>query len=84
MNETGERVSVAPGKPFKRVDGYEADLKYPPEGNKVWMRQRMNANLNFGGGQYNIVVITQTNVILSSKQNEKRTTINFNAPTEAR
>jgi hypothetical protein len=84
LNETGEVISIAPGKPFRRVDGYSADLKYPPD-NKTWRAQRSGATLNFAGGQYNIVAISQSNVVFSAKQNEKKTTINFiNAVTETR
>ncbi|MDB6017740.1 MAG: hypothetical protein JWR19_2229 [Pedosphaera sp.] len=84
MNETGETVFVGPGKPYKRVEGYSADLKYPPESNKMWRGQRIGAPLTFGGGQYNIVAITQTNVVILFKPNEKKTTINFNVVTETR
>ncbi|MDB6108645.1 MAG: hypothetical protein JWR69_395, partial [Pedosphaera sp.] len=54
LNETSETITIAPGKPFRRVDGYSADLRYPPE-NKPWRDVRSGAALNFAGGQYNIV-----------------------------
>ena len=31
LNDTGERVVLKKDVPFKRVDGYTADLKYEPE-----------------------------------------------------
>jgi hypothetical protein len=83
LNDSGEVVNVAPGKPYKRVDGYEADLKYAPE-NKVMRGQRVGATLTFAGGQYNIVAISRSNVVLSAKSNDKKTTLNFNAVTEPR
>ena len=83
LGDTGEKVSVAPGKPYKRVDGYAADLKYAPE-NKTWRNQRMGQTLTFAGDQYNIVAITQSNVVLSAKANDKKTTLNFVSSTEPR
>jgi hypothetical protein len=85
LNDSGEVVNVEPGKPYKRVDGYEADLKYAPE-NKLMRGQRVGATLTFAGGQYNIVAISKSNVVLSAKSNDKKTTLNFNvnAVTEPR
>src|SRR5581483_656851 len=59
LNETGDTFSVSPDKPFKRVEGYQADLKYGQELNKIWKNQRVGASLNFAGGQYIIVAITE-------------------------
>jgi len=82
--ETGETISLGPDKPFKRVAGYSADLKYPPEAGWVRNGQRVEALLVFGGQQYKIVAITQSNVVVSAKSNDKKTTITFNSPTEPR
>lgn len=82
MNETGDSISITPDKPFKRVEGYQADLKYGLEANKIWKSQRVGATLNFAGGQYIIVAITENNVVLSAKSNDKKTTITFNPATE--
>jgi hypothetical protein len=87
LNETGEAISISPDKPFKRVAGYAADLKYAADNNKMWRGQRIGAPLVFAGGMYNIVGITQTNVVLKNQQNDKKTTIPFNpanAVTETR
>ena len=82
LNETGDNISISPDKPFKRIEGYQSDLKYGLEANKIWKNQRVGATLNFAGGQYNIVAITETNVVLSAKSNDKKTTITFNPATE--
>lgn len=82
MNESGDSISISPDKPFKRVEGYQADLKYGLEANKIWKNQRVGATLNFAGGQYIIVAITENNVVLSAKSNDKKTTITFNPATE--
>ena len=61
------------------MDGYEADLKYPLEAGKTWIKQRAgyHVRLNFFNGSYNIVAITETNVVVSAIPNEKKTTIPF-------
>ena len=82
MNETGESISISPEKPFKRIEGYQSDLKYGLEANQIWKNQRVGATLNFAGGQYIVVAITENNVVLSAKSNDKKTTITFNPATE--
>ena len=63
---------------YKRIDGYTADLKYPPE-NKTWTGRRVGSpQLTFNGEEYNIVAITQNEVVLSAKSNQKKWTITFN------
>ena len=84
-NETMEIVSLTPDKPFKRVEGYSADLKYPLEQNKVWLNQRISSKpLMFANGYYNIVAISESNVVVSAKSNDKHTTITFHSATEPR
>jgi hypothetical protein len=72
----GETAVVSKGKPFQRVDGYSADLKYDPEGLK-WAGRRTGADLKFAGDDYNIVAIHQDEVILSAQSNQKRTTLRY-------
>lgn len=72
LTDTGDRVTLSKGQPFRRVDGYTADLKYDPE-NKKWQGQRLGAVLKFAGDDYNIVAITQDTVILSARSNQKKT-----------
>jgi hypothetical protein len=77
-NETGETIAVTPDKPFRRVDGFAADLKYPMEANKIWTDRRVGSRpLQFANGTYNIVVITESNVVVSAESNKKKTTIPF-------
>ena len=71
----GELVSVTKEKPFKRVDGYTVDLKYPLE-NRTWLNQRVGSpSLKFGGEEYNIVAITKTEVVVLAKSNQKKTPV---------
>lgn len=69
---TDGNVSVTRSKPFKRVDGYMADLKYPPE-TKTWLKRRVGDKLVFAGEEYNIVAINENEVVLSAPSGKKTT-----------
>ena len=77
LNDTGERVVVSTNQPFRRVDGYMADLKYAPE-NKTWTKRRIGSELAFNGEDYKIVAINSNEVVLSAKSNQKKWTIKQN------
>jgi hypothetical protein len=72
VTDVTNRVTIARDKPFRRVDGYMADLKYDLEGQK-WTGKRVGQVLRFGGEDYNIVAITQDQVIISARSNQKKT-----------
>ncbi|MGO8838629.1 MAG: hypothetical protein ACLQAH_06460 [Limisphaerales bacterium] len=76
LTDTGERVTLSKDKPFRRVDGYLADLKYDPEGKK-WQGQRVDSVLKLAGDDYNIVAIDQGVVVLSARSNQKKTTLTY-------
>jgi hypothetical protein len=73
--EDKETVSVSKEKPFKRVDGYMVDLRYPFENRPPWLSQRVGGVLKFGGEEYNIVAITKTEVVVLAKSNQKKTPV---------
>jgi hypothetical protein len=78
LKDSGERVNIPQGtNGFRRIDGYTADLRYPPENNKFWSNRRVNSQppLAFNGEEYNIVGINQNEVVLAAKSNLKKTTI---------
>jgi hypothetical protein len=79
LMDTGERATLSKDKPFRRVDGYFADLRYdlekPP---RTWQGQRIGANLKFAGDDYIIVAIDPGAVILSARSNQKKTTLTYN------
>jgi hypothetical protein len=84
-NETGEKMVITPEKPFQRVDGFSADLKYPLEVNKTWLDRRVGSKpIVFANGLYNIVAITESNVVVLAESNKKKTTIEFHTVTEPR
>ena len=78
LNDTHERVEVAKDQPFRRIEGYMVDLKYAPE-TKTWTNRRIGASLSLNGEEYNIVAITENEVVLSAKSNQKKWTIKYSA-----
>ena len=75
----GTKANVAPSKPFTRVDGYKADLKYPPEPRIALADQRVGDKLTLTGEDYIIVAINSNEVVVSARSNDRRTTIRNNA-----
>jgi hypothetical protein len=78
LGDTGDKVSVFKDRPYQRVDGYKADLSYPPE-NRSFLERRVNDTLILGGEDYIVVAISQNEVVLSARSNNKRTTLRYNA-----
>jgi hypothetical protein len=76
LTDTGERATLSKDKPFRRTDGYTADLKYDPEGKK-WQGQRIGADLKFAGDDNIVVAINQDTVILLARSNQKKTTLTY-------
>jgi flagellar basal body-associated protein FliL len=74
LNDTGEAAVIATNKPFARVDGYMADLRYPLENRPPWLARRIGATLTFNNEDYKIVAINQDEVTLSAP-NQKKWTI---------
>lgn len=74
--ESGQNVNLSQSKPFQQVDGYAADLKYPPEGRK-WDDVREGSPLKFNGNGYKVVVIDQNEVVISADSNQKKTTLPY-------
>jgi hypothetical protein len=70
--------SLTKDAPFKQVEGYVVDLKYPPE-NLSFNGKRLNDSVAFGGDDYNIVDIVPDGIVLSSRSSTKRILIKYNA-----
>ena len=77
LSDTAEKVTVTTNQPFRRIDGWTADLKYDPE-TKSWPKRRVGNQLAFNGEDYNIVAISSNEVVLSAKSNQKKWTIKYN------
>jgi|KBSMisStandDraft_5_1062788.scaffolds.fasta_scaffold509232_2 hypothetical protein len=78
--DTGEKVTLTKQSkevPYKRIDGYAADVSYPPEkfGRK---NQRVGDMLKFASEEYKIVAINPNELVLSANSNQKKWTIKSN------
>jgi hypothetical protein len=72
LKETGERITISKEKPFVRADAYQTDLRYGPD-NRMFSKQRVGAQLTFGGESYKIVGINQNEVELMASNDKKYT-----------
>lgn len=75
LTDGGDIVEVSKEKPFRRIDGYMVDLKYPLENRPPWASQRIGSALKFGGEDYIIVAITKNEVVVLAKSNQKKTPV---------
>jgi patatin-like phospholipase/acyl hydrolase len=76
LADTGQEIQLSKDKPFRRVDGYTADLKYEFE-NARWSGQRIGNHLKFAGDDYTIVDINSDEVVLSARSNQKKWTLRY-------
>lgn len=76
--EGGEIIQISAEKPFTKTAGYMADLKYPPENNRIFKNMRVDQTFTLSGETYNIVAITEAEIVVSAKSSSKRTTVKFN------
>jgi hypothetical protein len=70
LSDTGQRISLSKDEPFRRVDGYMADLFYPPESRK-WAARRVGDKIPVERQYYNIVAISEDEVVLSARSGKK-------------
>ena len=78
LTDTGETVTVSRDKPYQRVEGYSADLKYELEKPaKNFAGLRSGSRISFGGEDYIVVAVDADEVILSAQSNQKKTTLPF-------
>lgn len=73
LTDPKETVSVAPDKPYKRIDGYTADLRYDLE-NRDFTGVRNGETIAFAGDEY-VVEISADQVVLSAKSSTKKTVL---------
>jgi hypothetical protein len=70
----GVSVTVSRAAPYRRVDGYTVDLRYPPE-DRTYADRRKGDILVLGGETNNIVAIFEDKVVMSATSTRERTTI---------
>ena len=74
--DSGELVTIAPNKPYRRVDDYMADFRYDPE-KKVFRNRRTGDKVSFGGVDYVVVGVSKNELILADQSNQKKTALPF-------
>ena len=73
-DSNSQTVSLSKAKPFQRVEGYAADLRYPPD-NLNFRDKKVNDLIPIAGESYKIIAITENEVRVSAISTDKRTTI---------
>jgi hypothetical protein len=76
LSDTGETVTITPGKPYQRTDAYAADLRYDPE-KKNFPARRVGSEISFEGEEYIVVAIDDHEVVLFDQSNQKKTTLRY-------
>jgi hypothetical protein len=76
LNDTKQRVELSQEQPFRRIDGYMVDLKYAQE-SKIRTSCRVGDSLQLNGEEYKIVAISENEVLLSAKSNQKNWTVKY-------
>lgn len=77
LADSGETISINKAKPYARVDGYIADLVYKPD-SRSFLNRRIGDRVGIANEEYNIVAITQNEVVLSAR-NGKKYTVRYDA-----
>ena len=79
--DSGDTVNIPndKDKPWKRIDGYMADLRYdiakPP---KTWGNMRVGGVIDVNGERYKIIAISNAEVILANFLTDKKFTVKLN------
>ena len=76
---SGDRLSVSANMPFTRIEGYKADLIYPPADNRPFSNVHVGDPLSLAREDYIVVAINPNEVVVSARSNNRRTTIRNNA-----
>ena len=76
LADTGATITLSKSQPFRRVDGYSADLKYAPE-NYSRAGVRVGDHLSFSGDDYNVIAIGKNEVVLLAQSNQKHYTLTY-------
>ncbi|HXT12275.1 MAG TPA: hypothetical protein VN873_11990 [Candidatus Angelobacter sp.] len=72
LSDTQKTVTISRDQPYQRVEGFTADLVYPPD-NRTFLNKRKTdpAPICFAGECYKIVDIEESEVVLLQLSNQK-------------
>lgn len=77
-DESNDEVLVSKAMPNEKITDYMVDLVYPPD-NLDFKNKRINDSVTIAGDNYNIIAITETQVVMSAERNQKRTIVPLRA-----
>lgn len=80
--ELKEKITFTPDAPYEEVRARTVDLRYQHTGTD-YKGLRKGDKITVDGEDYNIVAISDKQVVLSAARNEKRTVIGFDPPPAA-
>jgi hypothetical protein len=73
LTDTDQKISLSKGSPYQRVEGYMADLRYPPENKEFRGRRKTDSSpICFASECYKIVDIQESEVVLLQQSNQKQ------------
>jgi hypothetical protein len=79
LADTHVTITLAKDKPYQRVEGHMADLRYPPENKDFRGRRKTDtSSICFAGECYKIVDIEESEVVLLQQSNQKQWIKEFN------
>ncbi|HXG47342.1 MAG TPA: hypothetical protein VNO52_06940 [Methylomirabilota bacterium] len=65
FTDSGEKATLTPAAPVRKVLGYEADLYYPLE-DKKFPSIRVNSTIRFANDDYKVIAINQNEVVITA------------------
>ena len=81
-NELSDKITFTVDAPYEEVRAHVVDLHYKHTGEE-FKAKRNGDKINVDGEDYNIVAISDKQVVLSAARNEKRTVIGIDPPPAA-
>ena len=78
LQEDRRAITFQAGKPFQEVVGYSVDLIYPPDNNRKYQAKRVGDKLTLARQTYEIVVVTESEVVIKDYRTTKQTRLSLN------
>lgn len=77
--DSGETITVTKELPYRHVEGYLADFRYPLE-NRTFLRKRIGDRVSFGGTDYVVSDVGQDFVRIVDQSNQKPIMLPYTPP----
>ncbi len=73
--DSNKTITVNAREEYTEVTGYQADLEYPAANNRKFTSQRKGDKISIEKRNYEVVFVSETEVVLSDEKTSKHTTI---------